>query len=116
MDNDGNLEFTEGKPFIHNFLPITQTPDGGLWGGDMLRLNMATPVTDRESDEFANWARLGLIRAAAIGLTVPDFATTDLEFMPHMDGFPNGRRLEDDVTTIELQAVGWCGLDRCGSS
>jgi hypothetical protein len=22
-----------------------------------------------------------------------------------MDGFPNGRRLEDDVTTIELQAV-----------
>ena len=25
-----------------------------------------------------------------------------------MDGFPNGRRLEDDVTTIELQAV--CGV------
>ena len=104
-DNDGNLEFTEGKPFINNFLPITQTPDGGLFGGDMLRLNMAVPTTDRDSDEFRNWARLGLIRAAAIGLTVEDFATTDLEFLPHMDGFPNGRRLEDDVTTIELQAV-----------
>ena len=104
-DNDGNLEFTEGKPFIETFLPITQTPDGGLYGGDMLRLNMAVPTTDRGSMEFQNWARLGLIRAAAIGLTVPDFGTTDIEFIPHMDGFPNGRRLEDDVTTIELQAV-----------
>ena len=28
-----------------------------------------------------------------------------LEFIPNMDGFPNGRRLEDDVTRIELQAV-----------
>ena len=104
-DNDGALEFTTGKPFIETFLPITQTPDGGLWGGDMLRLNMATPTTDRSSMEFRNWARLGLIRAAAIGLTVPSFGTTDLEFIPHMDGFPNGRRLEDDVTSIELQAV-----------
>ncbi|MGB3541348.1 DUF4331 family protein, partial [Rubrivirga sp.] len=104
-DGDGDLDFTQGKPFINNFLPITQTPDGGLWGGDMLRLNMAVPTTDRDDDEFTNWARLGLIRAAAIGLTSPDFATTDLEFIPHMDGFPNGRRLEDDVTTIELQAV-----------
>ena len=104
-DGDGNLEFTEGKPFINNFLPITQTPDGGLWGGDMLRLNMAVPITDRNSMEFTDWARLGLIRAAAIGLTVPDFANTDIQAIPHMDGFPNGRRLEDDVTTIELQAV-----------
>ena len=31
--------------------------------------------------------------------------TRDLQFIPNMDGFPNGRRLEDDVTTIELQAV-----------
>ena len=104
-DGDGTFVFAEGKPFINNFLPITQTPNGFLYGGDMLRLNMATPVTDRDSEEFTTWARLGLIRAAAIGLTVPDFGTTDLEFLPHMDGFPNGRRLEDDVTTIELQAV-----------
>ena len=104
-DGDGNLEFTEGKPFIHNFLPITQTPDGGLWGGDMLRLNMATPVTDRSDDEF-DFAYLGLIRAAALGLTGADYnGSADLQFIPHMDGFPNGRRLEDDVTTIELQAV-----------
>ena len=96
----------QGKPFVNNFLPITQTPDGGLWGGDMLRLNMATPVTDRTSTEYINWARFGLIRAAAIGLTAAPFNTNrNIESIPHMDGFPNGRRLEDDVTMIELQAV-----------
>lgn len=31
-----------------------------------------------------------------------------------MDGFPNGRRLEDDVTTIELQAVGGIALAAIG--
>ena len=106
---------SDGKPFVHNFLPVTQTPDGGLWGGDMLRLNMATPVTDRSTDEFRDWARLGLIRAAAIGLTAAPFnQSTDLEAIPHMDGFPNGRRLEDDVTTIELQAVGGVVLAAVG--
>lgn len=113
-DDDGNLEFTQGKPFINNFLPVTQTPDGGLWGGDMLRINMAVPATDRTSQEFKDWAYQGLIRAAAIGLTSPDFANTDLEFIPHMDGFPNGRRLQDDVTTIELQAVGGLVLAAVG--
>ena len=83
-----------GKPFVNNFLPN---------GGDMLRLNMAVPVTQRND---ANFSSLGLIQAAAIGLTVAPFNTTaDLEFLPNMDGFPNGRRLEDDVTRIELQAV-----------
>lgn len=110
----GGNPLTPGKPFINNFLPITQTPDGGLWGGDMLRLNMAVPPTDRNSDEFRDWARLGLIRAAAIGLTVPDFANTDIQSIPHMDGFPNGRRLEDDVTGIELQAVGGLVLTAVG--
>ncbi len=104
-----------GKPFIHNFLPVTQTRDGKLWGGDMLRLNMATPVTDRNSDEFKNFGYQGLIRAAAIGLTAAPFnTTTNLEFIPHMDGFPNGRRLEDDATTIELQAVGGLVLAAVG--
>ena len=103
-----------GKPFINNFLPITQTPDGGLWGGDMLRLNMAVPTTDRTSMEFRDWARLGLLRAAAIGLTVPAFNNTNLEFIPHMDGFPNGRRLEDDVVGIALQAVGGVVLAAVG--
>lgn len=84
----------EGKPFINNFLPN---------GGDMLRLNMAVPVTDRDDPAFSS---LGLVQAAVLGLTDPTYASNaDLEFIPNMDGFPNGRRLEDDVTRIELQAV-----------
>ncbi len=82
-----------GKPFINNFLPN---------GGDMLRLNMATPPTDRTSPAFNS---LGLIQAAVLGLTDPIYANTNIELIPNMDGFPNGRRLEDDVTRIELQAV-----------
>ena len=31
-----------------------------------------------------------------------------------MDGFPNGRRLEDDVTRIELQAVSGIALAAIG--
>jgi len=83
-----------GKPFVHNFLPN---------GGDMLRLNMAVPVTARNDTNFNS---LGLVYAAVLGLTAAPFNTnSDLEFIPNMDGFPNGRRLEDDVTRIELQAV-----------
>ncbi|MBC8047771.1 MAG: DUF4331 family protein, partial [Fimbriimonadaceae bacterium] len=90
----GGNPLAAGKPFINNFLPT---------GGDMLRLNMAVPVTDRTSSSFSS---LGLVQAAVLGLTDPTYAsTTDLEFIPNMDGFPNGRRLEDDVTRIELQAV-----------
>ncbi|MEZ4950527.1 MAG: DUF4331 family protein [Saprospiraceae bacterium] len=33
-----------------------------------------------------------------------------LNSFPNMDGFPNGRRLEDDVTHVELQAVGGVAL------
>jgi len=92
-----------GKPFINNFLPN---------GGDMLRLNMAVPPTPRDDPNFSS---LGLVQAAAIGLTVAPFNTTaDLEFIPNMDGFPNGRRLEDDVTRIELQAVGGVVLAAVG--
>jgi len=83
-----------GKPFINNFLPN---------GGDMLRLNMAVPPTPRNDPDFSP---LGLVQAAVLGLTNPTYNTTsNLEFIPNMDGFPNGRRLEDDVTRIELQAV-----------
>jgi len=90
----GGNPLAAGKPFVNNFLPN---------GGDMLRLNMAVPVTARDD---ANFSSLGLVQAAAIGLTVAPFnETADLEFLPNMDGFPNGRRLEDDVTRIELQAV-----------
>lgn len=84
----------EGKPFISNFLPN---------GGDMIRLNMAVPITDRTSKDFSSE---GLVQAAVLGLTDSRYNTSkDLQFIPNMDGFPNGRRLEDDVTRIELQAV-----------
>ncbi|MEM1216858.1 MAG: DUF4331 family protein, partial [Bacteroidota bacterium] len=90
---DGN-PLAEGKPFINNFLPT---------GGDMLRLNMAVPATPRDDPQFSS---LGLVQAAVLGLTDPTYAgNADLEFIPNMYGFPNGRRLEDDVTRIELQAV-----------
>jgi len=47
-----------------------------------------------------------LVQAAVLGLTDPTYNTNaSLQFIPNMDGFPNGRRLEDDVTRIELQAV-----------
>lgn len=92
-----------GKPFINNFLPN---------GGDMLRLNMAVPVTPRDSDNFSS---LGLIQAAVLGLLDPAYnGSTDIQNIPNMDGFPNGRRLEDDVTRIELQAVGGAVLAAVG--
>jgi hypothetical protein len=92
-----------GKPFINNFLPN---------GGDMLRLNMATPVTQRDDPNFSS---LGIINAAVLGLTNPAYnANTSLQNIPNMDGFPNGRRLEDDVTLIELQAVAGVALAAIG--
>ena len=92
-----------GKPFINNFLPTF---------GDMLRLNMAVPVTPRTSPDFSSE---GIISAAVLGLTDARFNTnTNLDFIPNMDGFPNGRRLEDDVTRIELQAVSGVALAAIG--
>lgn len=99
----GGNPLAAGKPFINNFLPN---------GGDMLRLNMAVPVTDRMSPDFSSD---GLIQTAVLGLTDPRFNTdTKMEFIPNMDGFPNGRRLEDDVTRIELQSVGGVVLAALG--
>ncbi len=90
----GGNPLAVGKPFINNFLPN---------GGDMLRLNMAVPVTSRTSSDFSSE---GLVQAAVLGLLDSRFNTnTSIQFIPNMDGFPNGRRLEDDVTRIELQAV-----------
>ncbi len=103
-----------GKPFIHNFLPVT-SDNGKLYGGDMLRLNMATPVTERGTTEYTQNAYEGLVRAAVLGLTAAPYnQSTNIEAIPHMDGFPNGRRLEDDVTTISLQAVGGLVLAAVG--
>ena len=94
---------TAGKPFINNFLPTF---------GDMLRLNMATPVTPRNDPKFSSD---GIIAAAVLGLTDPAYnGNKDMQFIPNMDGFPNGRRLEDDVTRIELQAVSGAALAAIG--
>ena len=78
----------------------------------MLRLNMAVPATDRNSADFSS---LGLVQAAVLGLTNPTYtANTAIQFIPNMDGFPNGRRLEDDVTRIELMAVSGAVLAAIG--
>ena len=99
----GGNPLAKGKPFINNFLPN---------GGDMLRLNMAVPPTPRTSSHFSS---LGLLQAAVLGLTDPAYnKTTAIQNIPNMDGFPNGRRLEDDVTRIELQAVGGVVLAAIG--
>jgi hypothetical protein len=69
-------------------------------------------VTPRNSPDFSSE---GIIAAAVLGLTDSRYNTTkDLEFIPNMDGFPNGRRLEDDVTRIELQAVSGVALAAVG--
>ncbi len=99
----GNNPLTAGKPFINNFLPTL---------GDMLRLNMAVPPTSRTSADFSSE---GLLAAAVLGLTDPRYnASAAVQLIPNMDGFPNGRRLEDDVTRIELQAVGGVVLAAVG--
>lgn len=99
----GGNPLAPGKPFIHNFLPN---------GGDMLRLNMATPATPRNDPAFSP---LGIVNAAVLGLTDPAYnQNTGIQNIPNMDGFPNGRRLEDDVTRIELQAVAGVALAAIG--
>lgn len=99
----GGDPLAAGKPFIHNFLPN---------GGDMLRLNMAVPVTPRNDPQFSN---LGIVQAAVLGLTDPAYnSTASLQPIPNMDGFPNGRRLEDDIVRIELQAVSGIALAAIG--
>lgn len=98
----GGNPLAAGKPFIHNFLPN---------GGDMLRLNMATRPTPRNSAQFSS---LGIVDAAVRGLTDPQYNNTNIQWIPNMDGFPNGRRLEDDVTRIELQAVSGVALAAIG--
>jgi len=99
----GGNPLAAGKPFINNFLPVI---------GDMLRLNMAVPVTPRNDPDFSSE---GIVQAAVLGLTDSRFNTNaNLQWIPNMDGFPNGRRLEDDVTRIELQAVSGVALAAIG--
>ncbi|HEX8330911.1 MAG TPA: DUF4331 domain-containing protein [Hymenobacter sp.] len=104
----GGNPLAAGKPFVNNFLPLS----GANPGGDMLRLNMAVPATPRNSPDFSNE---GLFAAAVLGLTDPRFnGNANLQMIPNMDGFPNGRRLEDEVVKIELQAVSGAALAAIG--
>ena len=99
----GGNPLAVGKPFVNNFLPVV---------GDMLRLNMAVPATPRNSPDFSSE---GLLAAAKLGLVDARYnGNTSMQVIPNMDGFPNGRRLEDDVTRIELQAVGGVVLAAIG--
>jgi len=99
----GGNPLAAGKPWVNNFLPTLS---------DALRLNMAVPATPRTDPKFSS---LGLVQAAVLGLTDPAYnGNSNLQFIPNMDGFPNGRRLEDDVTTIELQAVSGIALAAIG--
>ena len=100
----GGNPLAAGKPFINNFLPTF---------GDMLRINLAVPPTPRNSPDFSSE---GLLAAAKLGLTDARYTASGVaaQNIPNMDGFPNGRRLEDDVTRIELQAVGGVVLAAVG--
>ena len=94
---------TAGKPFINNFLPTFSLIPNDFRGGDMLRLNLSVPPTPRNDPKFSTE---GLLAAAVLGLTDTLYNKSNaLQLIPNMDGFPNGRRLEDDVVRIELQAV-----------
>ena len=107
----GGNPLAAGKPFINNFLPLTATGRTNP-GGDMLRLNMAVPATPRDSKDFSNQ---GLLAAAKLGLLDSRFNTNkDIQNIPNMDGFPNGRRLEDAVDQIELKAAGGIVLAAIG--
>jgi hypothetical protein len=64
-------------------LGIDFTNVGGPKVADLIRLNVAVPVTPASSSTFSTHGILG----GDIG------------------GFPNGRRLQDDVTDIELEAL-----------
>jgi hypothetical protein len=54
--------------------------------GDMLRLNMAVPITPRNSPAFSSE---GLINAAVLGLTDPLYnANTNIQFIPQYGWLP----------------------------
>ncbi len=70
-----------GLPPGNPFKLVTQVGKGTPAQADLLRLNLAIPTTP-----VAKQDRMGVLAGQA-------------------DGFPNGRRLGDDVVDIELQAV-----------
>lgn len=69
--------------------------------------NLGTPATDEANfvDTFTQviMARYGLNQVQASGLA--DFVLPDMLPLGDLSGFPNGRRLADDVIDIELGLI-----------
>jgi hypothetical protein len=81
--------------FLMGLPDLNQFPEG-FQPAEYIRLNTSIPPTD-----FAEQSRLG-----AVGGPGPDGEVgTDDDIPAQLDGFPNGRRLIDDVTDIELRVV-----------
>lgn len=75
----------EGFQNVIGAKSLDEVLGGGVTAADVLRLNVAVPPTGLPNSLGAD-NRLGLVGGDAAG-------------------FPNGRRLTDDVTTIELRAI-----------
>jgi hypothetical protein len=82
---DLSLILLQGVPTVNNTGPVK---------ADLLRLNTAIPpcTADARDDNIGNCRALGVF-----------FNGTDAA--ADLSAFPNGRRLEDDVTDIEIRAV-----------
>jgi Domain of unknown function (DUF4331) len=84
--------FATGIPA--SVLPSAPTNVGGKAVAEMLRLNVAVPPTKAGSSTYS-----------ALGVIGGDIG-----------GFPNGRRLQDDVVTIELRALAGATIPLVDSS
>ena len=87
---DLSLILLQGVPGVNNT---------GTVKADMLRLNTAiAPCTADARDDNDGACR-------ALGVFPTDPAATNGSYAADLQAFPNGRRLEDDVTDIEIRAV-----------
>ena len=87
---DLSLILLQGVPGVNNT---------GTVRADLLRLNTAIPpcTADARDDNDGD--------CRALGVFPTDPAATNGSYTADLSAFPNGRRLEDDVTDIEIRAV-----------
>jgi hypothetical protein len=87
---DLSLILLQGVPTVNNTGPVK---------ADMLRLNTSiAPCTADAADDNDGMCR-------ALGVFPTDPAAEADDYAADLAAFPNGRRLEDDVTDIEIRAV-----------
>ena len=87
---DLSLILLQGVPGVNNT---------GSVKADMLRLNTAiAPCTADAADDNDGQCR-------SLGVFTTDPAATASDYAADLAAFPNGRRLGDDVTDIEIRAV-----------